>query len=266
MGTQAFHLYYSASPTPHHFFHCQMTWGPRKQRKSLLFAFSAHIPAGGSRKNTNTIYTHTVPWACAVMESSTASGSGENNGTAVLAQFEQALRLVVREIHVDVATFKQNVEQRLEEACKGTKPLENMVSRLQEENQQLKEKLQALSQLVDTLPWIASQSSSQRNCDLHDLQVQAQIQAERCSPGTASSMKEKEMCDPAGAYLLGGSVCVDSESTSSRSSPTTSMATTINEDASYDSNVSYLFMYCLLSLFKSTLLKVRSTLHGFNTL
>ncbi|XP_060768356.1 mucin-2-like isoform X3 [Neoarius graeffei] len=171
------------------------------------------------------------------MESSTASGSGENNGTAVLAQFEQALRLVVREIHVDVATFKQNVEQRLEEACKGTKPLENMVSRLQEENQQLKEKLQALSQLVDTLPWIASQSSSQRNCDLHDLQVQAQIQAERCSPGTASSMKEKEMCDPAGAYLLGGSVCVDSESTSSRSSPTTSMATTINEDASYDSNV-----------------------------
>ncbi|MCI4394347.1 hypothetical protein PGIGA_G00167550 [Pangasianodon gigas] len=171
------------------------------------------------------------------MESSTASGSGEN-GIAVLAQFERALRLVVREIHVDVATFKRNVEQRLEEACKGAKPLENMVSRLQKENQQLKEKLEALSQLVDTLPLIASQSSSQRKRDLHDLQVQAQIQvqAERCSPGTASSMEEEETCDPAGAYLLGGSVCVDSESTSSRSSPTASLASTINMDASCEPN------------------------------
>ncbi|MCJ8748540.1 hypothetical protein PDJAM_G00165940 [Pangasius djambal] len=171
------------------------------------------------------------------MESSTASGSGEN-GTAVLAQFERALRLVVREIHVDVATFKRNVEQRLEEACKGAKPLENMVSRLQKENQQLKEKLEALSQLVDTLPLIASQSSSQKNCDLHDLQGQAQgqVQAERCSPGTASSMDEEEMCDPAGAYLLGGSVCVDSDSTSSRSSPTASLTSTINMDASCEPN------------------------------
>ncbi|KAB5522407.1 hypothetical protein PHYPO_G00159190 [Pangasianodon hypophthalmus] len=174
------------------------------------------------------------------MESSTASGSGEN-GTAVLAQFERALRLVVREIHVDVATFKRNVEQRLEEACKGAKPLENMVSRLQKENQQLKEKLEALSQLVDTLPLIASQSSSQRKRDLHDLQdlqvqAQIQVQAGRCSPGTASSMEEEETCDPAGAYLLGGSVCVDSESTSSRSSPTASLASIINMDTICEPN------------------------------
>ncbi|KAF4072994.1 hypothetical protein AMELA_G00253700 [Ameiurus melas] len=210
-----------------------MTRGPRKQRKSLILALPAHIPAGGSRKDTYTIYLHTVPWVCALMESSTASGSGEN-GTGVLAQFERALRIVVREIHVDVATFKRNVEERLEEACKGAKPLENMVSRLQEENQQLKEKLEALSQMVDTLPWIASQSSYQRN---PDLQVQAQIQAERCSPGTASSMEEEETGDPAGVYLLGGSVCVDSESTSSRSSPSASVVSTINIDASYESNV-----------------------------
>lgn len=191
-------------------------------------------------------HTHTVPGACAMMESSTASGSGENS-TVILAQFERALRLVVREIHVDVATFKRNVEQRLEEAYKGAKPLENMVSRLQEENQQLKEKLEALSHLVDTLPWIASQSSSQEKCNLHDL---APIQAQECSPGTASSMEEEENCDPAGTYLLGGSVCVDSDSSSSRSSPTASVGSTIIMDASYESNVSCLFLHCLLSLFE----------------
>lgn len=237
-------------PTP---FHCQMTWGPRRQRKCLILALSAHTPAGGSGRHTNTTYTHTVPGACAVMESRRASGSGEN-GTAVLAQFERALRLVVREIHVDVATFKRNVEQRLEEAYKGAKPLENMVSRLQEENQQLKEKLEALSQLVDTLPWIASQSSSPSKRDLSDLddvRVQAQFQAERCSLGTVSSMEEEETCDPAGAYLLGGSVCVDSESSSSRSSSTAPVASTINMDASYECNVSCLFMHFLLSLFMS---------------
>ncbi|XP_058239937.1 smoothelin-like isoform X1 [Hemibagrus wyckioides] len=167
------------------------------------------------------------------MESNKGNGPGEND-TAVLAQFERALRLVVREIHIDVATFKRNVEQRLDEACKGSKPLENMVSRLQEENQQLKEKLEALSKLVDTLPWLASTSSSQGKSDLHDVQVQAQIQDERCSPGTAASMEEEE---PAGAYLLGGSVCVDSESTSSGSSPTASVTSTINMDASYEANV-----------------------------
>ncbi|KAK2816272.1 hypothetical protein Q7C36_022543 [Tachysurus vachellii] len=163
------------------------------------------------------------------MESIKGSGSGEND-TGVLGQFERALRLVVREIHVDVATFKRNVEQRLDEACKGAKPIENMVSRLQEENQQLKEKLEALSKLVDTLPWIAINPSSQRNHDLHDVQVQTQIQAERCSTGTAASVEEEESCDPAEAYLIGGSVCVDSESSSSRSSPTASVTSTINMD------------------------------------
>lgn len=193
------------------------------------------------------------------MASRASSGPGENS-TAVLAQFERALRLVVREIHVDVTTFKRNVEQRLEEAYKGAKPLENMVSRLQEENQQLKEKLEALSQLVDTLPWIASQSSSPSKLDLGDLRAKAQIQAERCSPGTPSSMEEEETCDPAGAYLLGGSVCVDSESTSSRSSPTASVTSTINMDASSESNVSCLFMHCL---FRSTHLKAKSVIYSF---
>lgn len=241
-----------------------MTWGQRKQRKSLILALSVHIPAGGSRKDTATTYTHTVPWACAVMESSTASGSGENS-TDILAQFERALHLVVREIHVDVATFKENVEQRLEEAYKGAKPLENMVSRLQEENQQLKERLEVLSQLVDTLPWIASQSSSQRKCDPHDLGVQAQILAERCSSGPISAMEVEETCDPAEAYLLGGSVCMDSESSSSRSSPTASVVSIINMDASYEDNVSYLVMHCLLSLFRSTLLNMRSAVCDFNS-
>ncbi|KAI5615608.1 smoothelin-like protein 2 [Silurus asotus] len=169
------------------------------------------------------------------MESNLESGSCEN-GTAMLAQFERALRLVMREIHVDVATFKRNVEHRLEEACKGAKPLENMVSRLQEENQQLKEKLEALSHLVDTLPWIASPSSSQGKHDLHE--VQAQIQAERCSPGNASSIEDEETSDTAESYLLGGSVCVDSESSSSStpSSPIASVTSTSNLDASFKSN------------------------------
>lgn len=180
------------------------------------------------------------------MESGTGRGPGEND-TGVLAQFEKALRLVVREIHVDVATFKRNVEQRLDEACKGAKPLEHMVSRLQEENQQLKEKLEALSKLVDAVPWLAGKSSSGKMQDVPDVQVQAQIQAESCSPGAAASVEEEESRDADGVYILGGSVCVDSESSSSRSSPSVSVTSTINMDASYESNVSYLLMHCSLS-------------------
>lgn len=258
MGNQALHLHYSPFPL---LLPLLNDLGAKKAKKEPdLSTLCSHTRWRVKERHIH--HLHTVLWVCAVMESSTGSGSGEN-GTGVLAQFERALRLVVREIHVDVATFKRNVEQRLEEACKGAKPLENMVSRLQEENQQLKEKLEALSQMVDTLPWIVSQSSYHPN---PDLQVQAQIQAERCSPGTASSMEEEETCDPAGVYLLGGSVCVDSESTSSSSSPSASMVSTINIDASYESNVSYLFTHCLLSLFKSTLLKVRSAICGFNPL
>ncbi|XP_062845069.1 smoothelin-like isoform X2 [Trichomycterus rosablanca] len=155
-----------------------------------------------------------------------------DNDNPMLAKFERALRLVVREIHVDVATFKHNVEQRLEEASKGAKPLETMVSRLQEENQLLREKLEALSALVEALPGMTGK---------HDFcgqisQVQDQENpAQSGSPETTSLTVEE---DPAGsAGTESESVCVDSISSSSSSSTAASLTSTVIMDASYPSNL-----------------------------
>ncbi|KAL7838093.1 hypothetical protein AOLI_G00264970 [Acnodon oligacanthus] len=173
-----------------------------------------------------------------------AGGSGED-GHALLARFERALRLVVRDLHVDVAAFKRVVEQRLDEACKDAEPLANMVAKLQEENQQLKERLEALAQLVEALPGIQIPASFQKSLDdlqpLQTSQVQAQAQGhtqshggQSCFPGTASPMEEGVMDDQNSTYSAPGSVCVDSVSTSSRSSTS---ASTVIMDTSYQANL-----------------------------
>lgn len=172
-----------------------------------------------------------------------AGGSGEN-GHALLARFERALRLVVRDLHTDVAAFKRTVEQRLDEACKETEPLASAVAKLQEENQQLKERLEALARLVGALPEIQIPVSCQKSNDdlqpLHTSQVQAQAQSppelgKSSRPGTASPMGEGGMDDQTSTYSGPGSVCVDSVSTSSWSSTT---ASTIIMDSNYQASVS----------------------------
>ncbi|KAG7217110.1 hypothetical protein INR49_027651 [Caranx melampygus] len=68
-----------------------------------------------------------------------------------LVEFKATLEAAVREVHVDVSAFKQRIEQRIEEVCVSNGPLAEAVTRLQEENQQLREKLEALSRVVDGL-------------------------------------------------------------------------------------------------------------------
>lgn len=68
-----------------------------------------------------------------------------------LVQFKATLQAAVREVHVDVSAFKQRIEQRIEELCVSNGPLAGAVTRLQEENLQLRAKLEALSRLVEGL-------------------------------------------------------------------------------------------------------------------
>nr|XP_046267604.1 smoothelin-like protein 2 [Scatophagus argus] len=68
-----------------------------------------------------------------------------------LVQFKATLQAAVREVHVDVSAFKQRIEQRIEELCISNKPLAGAVTKLQEENLQLRAKLEVLSRLVEGL-------------------------------------------------------------------------------------------------------------------
>ncbi|KAM3601334.1 uncharacterized protein V6R79_010874 [Siganus canaliculatus] len=68
-----------------------------------------------------------------------------------LVQFQTTLQAAVSEVHVDVSAFKQRIEQRVEELYVANGPLAGAVTRLQEENLQLRAKLEALSRLVEGL-------------------------------------------------------------------------------------------------------------------
>ncbi|CAN9501284.1 unnamed protein product [Ophioblennius macclurei] len=106
-----------------------------------------------------------------------------------LGQFQATLQAAVREVHVDVSAFKQRMEQRIEEVCVTNGPLAEAVSRLQEDNLQLRVRLEALSRLVEGLsgvkidrspaePKAKSQVDSLEN---GHLQVQTKIQEEQKS-------------------------------------------------------------------------------------
>lgn len=76
-----------------------------------------------------------------------------------LVQFKATLQAAVREVHVDVSAFKQRIEQRIEELCISNGPLAGAVTRLQEENLQLRAKLEALSRLVEGLAGVQIERS-----------------------------------------------------------------------------------------------------------
>ncbi|XP_027886588.1 smoothelin-like protein 2 isoform X1 [Xiphophorus couchianus] len=68
-----------------------------------------------------------------------------------LAGFRATLDAAVREVHVDVSAFKQQVEHRMDELWASSRPLSDTVARLQEENLQLRTRLDALSRAVGEL-------------------------------------------------------------------------------------------------------------------
>lgn len=78
-------------------------------------------------------------------------GSSEPMVRETLDHFKATLQAAVREMHVDISAFKQCMEHKIEEMCRFNGPLGETVIRLQEENQQLRVKLEALSQRVEAL-------------------------------------------------------------------------------------------------------------------
>ncbi|XP_008331280.1 smoothelin-like protein 2 isoform X1 [Cynoglossus semilaevis] len=77
-----------------------------------------------------------------------------------LDQFKTTLHAAVREIHVDISAFKQRIEQTIEERCLANRTLIETVTRLEEENLQLRTKLDALGRLVEGLAGVKVGSSS----------------------------------------------------------------------------------------------------------
>ncbi|XP_077361710.1 smoothelin-like protein 2 isoform X2 [Festucalex cinctus] len=78
-------------------------------------------------------------------------GAEEKMISKALVEFNATLQAAVREVHMDVSAFKQRIEQRIEEMSASSGPLAEAVGRLQEENLQLRSKLEALSRLVESL-------------------------------------------------------------------------------------------------------------------
>ncbi|XP_012722057.2 smoothelin-like protein 2 isoform X1 [Fundulus heteroclitus] len=78
-------------------------------------------------------------------------GDPEATVSQALVEFRATLEAAVREVHVDVSAFKQRMEQRVDELRLSQRPLSKAVTRLQEENQQLRAKLAALGHLVEGL-------------------------------------------------------------------------------------------------------------------
>lgn len=68
-----------------------------------------------------------------------------------LVQFKTTLQAAVQEVQVDVRAFKQRIELKMEELCASSGPLAGAVAKLQEDNRQLRSKLEALGRLVESL-------------------------------------------------------------------------------------------------------------------
>ncbi|XP_005725422.1 smoothelin-like protein 2 [Pundamilia nyererei] len=99
-----------------------------------------------------------------------------------LVHFEATLEAAVREVHVDVSAFKHRIEQRIEEMCISNGPLAEAVTRLQEENLQLRAKLEALSHLVEGLPGVKTEAkgkSKEQRLENGHIQIQSKSQEEQ---------------------------------------------------------------------------------------
>lgn len=82
---------------------------------------------------------------------------------AALTRYENTLRDAIREIHLDVGTFKVGMERRLEETANLSGPLGRAVAQLQQENRQLRSQLETLTRQVELLSGIACNRSSLLN-------------------------------------------------------------------------------------------------------
>ncbi|KAI4790101.1 hypothetical protein KUCAC02_034828 [Chaenocephalus aceratus] len=84
------------------------------------------------------------------MDDST-EGRQEVVESEALVEFRATLHAAIREVHVDVSAFKQRIEKRIGELIIPNGPLVEAVNRLQEENRQLRAKMEGLGRLVESL-------------------------------------------------------------------------------------------------------------------
>ncbi|KAM7397562.1 hypothetical protein PAMA_005732 [Pampus argenteus] len=132
------------------------------------------------------------------MDESTKGGQ-EAAVSEALVQFNATLQAAVREVHVDVSAFKQRIEQRMEEMCVSNKPLAEAVSTLQEENLQLRAKLEALSRLVEGLAGVKIEPE---NIENGHAQIQSKIRGDQ--RGLANSEPSESGCSHAAAAAAAG--------------------------------------------------------------
>ncbi|XP_061155759.1 smoothelin-like protein 2 [Syngnathus typhle] len=92
-----------------------------------------------------------------------AKGAEEKMVSKALDEFNTTLQAAVREVHMDVSAFKQRMERRIEEMSASSGPMAEAVGRLQEENLQLRSKLEALSRLVESLAGVQIDRNSPTN-------------------------------------------------------------------------------------------------------
>ncbi|XP_077448974.1 smoothelin-like protein 2 isoform X2 [Stigmatopora argus] len=78
-------------------------------------------------------------------------GAEERVVSKAVVEFNATLQAAVREVHVDISAFKQRIEKRIGEMSASSGPLAEAVVKLQEENLQLRVKMEALSRLVESL-------------------------------------------------------------------------------------------------------------------
>lgn len=106
-----------------------------------------------------------------------------------LVLFKNSLQAAVKEVQVEVRAFKKQMEQKMEELSVSSRPLAAAVSRLQEENLQLRAKLEALSCLVEALTGAkvdhGPTAGNRRNVE--NGQTQSQEVAQGVGPKTSPS-------------------------------------------------------------------------------
>lgn len=141
-------------------------------------------------------------------------GVQEKMVSDALVQFNTVLQAAVREVHVDVSAFKHRIEQRIQDMCISSEPLAEAVTRLQEENLQLRAKMEALSRLVEGLAGVKMERSSAevkgKNAVESVENGHAQIQEERrglANSGRAENgqMNQSTYSEPAGSSAASSS-------------------------------------------------------------
>lgn len=113
-----------------------------------------------------------------------------------LVLFKNSLQAAVKEVQVDVGAFKKQMEQKMEELSVSSRPFSAAIGRLQEENLQLRAKLEALSCLVEGLTRAkvdhASTGGNRRNVENGQAQGQEVVQrvGPKASPSTFTEAAE----------------------------------------------------------------------------